>query len=135
MTRGAITGTTADGVYSQTEHGINVVVVDGAGVVGATNGVEALEHLNETEFDVVLMDAQMPVMDGLTATQMLRAGQSPNRMVPVVALTANARAEDRNACLEAGMTDFVSKPISAEALMGALVRAANYNAANQTAAE
>ena len=104
-------------------------------VCWATNGVEALEHLNETEFDVVLMDAQMPVMDGLTATQMLRAGQSPNRMVPVVALTANARAEDRNACLEAGMTDFVSKPISAEALMGALVRAANYNAANQTAAE
>ncbi|OYU69089.1 MAG: hybrid sensor histidine kinase/response regulator [Alphaproteobacteria bacterium PA2] len=101
----------------------------------ATNGVEALDLLGKSPFDVVLMDAQMPVMDGLTATRRLRAIEGPNRTVPVVALTANVGAADRNACLEAGMTDFVAKPISAESLMGALVRAANHPTAVHAAAE
>lgn len=101
----------------------------------ATNGVEALDLLGKSPFDVVLMDAQMPVMDGLTATRRLRAAEGLNRTVPVVALTANVGAADRNACLEAGMTDFVAKPISAESLMGALVRAANHQTAAHAAAE
>jgi len=101
----------------------------------ATNGVEALDLLGKAPFDVVLMDAQMPLMDGLTATRRLRAAEGLNRTVPVVALTANAGAADRTACLEAGMTDFVAKPISAKSLMGALVRAADHPTAAQTAAE
>lgn len=104
-------------------------------VAWATNGVEALDQLAGEPFDVVLMDAQMPIMDGLTATQKLRESGGPNQSVPVIALTANARAEDRRACLDAGMTDFVSKPISAAALMEALVRAASPADPGQAAAE
>ena len=89
----------------------------------ATNGVEALEAMALRAFDVVLMDVQMPVMDGLTATQRVRAGSGPNRDTPIIALTANARQEDRTQCMAAGMTDFVTKPISAESLANALIRA------------
>jgi two-component system, sensor histidine kinase len=88
----------------------------------ATNGVEALDLLAQDRFDVVLMDVQMPVMDGLTATRRLRARGGPNRDVPVLALTANAREEDRQACLAAGMDDFLTKPIRPDALLEALSR-------------
>ena len=89
----------------------------------ATNGVEALEAMELQAFDVVLMDVQMPIMDGMTATQRVREGHGLNRNTPIVALTANARKEDRDQCMAAGMTDFVTKPISAEALANALMRA------------
>jgi len=81
----------------------------GATVCSANNGEEALDLLRKGEFDCVLMDAQMPVMDGLEATRMIRA-DAILRHLPVIAMTANASGEERDRCLAAGMDDFISKP-------------------------
>lgn len=90
----------------------------------AAQGVAALQHLSQTRFDIVLMDWQMPEMDGLEATRRLRDGRAGNlnRGCPVVALTANAFAEDRSACLAAGMNDFVTKPVLASHLIATVER-------------
>ncbi|MBL8312299.1 MAG: response regulator [Rubrivivax sp.] len=91
----------------------------------AAGGVEALQVLAGAErIDMVLMDWQMPDMDGLQVTRRLRAGESgpAGVTVPIVALTANAFAEDRAACLEAGMNDFLSKPVLAAGLAAAVQR-------------
>jgi two-component system, sensor histidine kinase len=101
--------------------------------VWATNGVEALEAMELQAFDVVLMDVQMPIMDGMTATRRVRGGQGINRHTPIVALTANAREEDRALCMASGMTDFVAKPISAEALASALMRATQMDEVSEDA--
>jgi two-component system, sensor histidine kinase len=87
-------------------------------------GREALEALAREEFDVVLMDCNMPELDGLEATRRLRAGKSGARdaAIPVIALTANAMEGDREACLAAGMNDFLAKPVSIAALREALER-------------
>ncbi len=90
-------------------------------VTCATNGKLALEHLRHGVFDVVLMDMHMPEMDGLQATRQLRAMSLPFQPW-VIALTANAYAEDREACALAGMNDFLAKPISVAALRAALLR-------------
>ena len=83
-------------------------------VTVAANGREALEALAREHFDVVLMDCNMPELDGLEATRQLRAGVAGVRdaHVTVIALTANAMDGDREACLAAGMDDFLSKPVS-----------------------
>ncbi|MSU50910.1 MAG: PAS domain-containing hybrid sensor histidine kinase/response regulator [Opitutus sp.] len=85
----------------------------------AGDGAEALVVLAGRRFDLVLMDVQMPVLDGFAATRQLRAGEAGeiNRRVRVVALTANAANEDRDACLAAGMDDFLSKPIQRPRLL------------------
>ncbi len=83
----------------------------------AANGLEVLEALNRQPYDVVLMDVQMPEMDGLEATRRLRAMSLPVR---VIAMTANAMQGDREMCLAAGMDDYVSKPIRIEELVNAL---------------
>jgi two-component system sensor histidine kinase BarA len=90
----------------------------------ATNGTEALAKLRHEHFDAVLMDWQMPDMDGLEVTRHLRAGACGeiNRAVPVIALTANAFAEDRNACLAAGMNDFLTKPVQSQTLLQTVQR-------------
>jgi len=75
------------------------------------DGVEALEVLAKASFDIVWMDCQMPRMDGLTATRTLRAREHGPVRSYVVALTANAIAGDREACLEAGMDDYLAKPV------------------------
>lgn len=91
-------------------------------VIEAENGREALERLCEGVFDLVLMDLHMPVMDGLAATRAIRKSEAAWARVPVVALTAAASAEDRAASLDAGMNDFLSKPVKAAVLVEAIRR-------------
>ena len=87
----------------------------------ASNGAEALDALADGSFDLALMDVHMPVMDGLTATRAIRDGEhGSGRHLPIVALTAGATVEDREACLSAGMDNFVSKPFRAEDLYRAV---------------
>ena len=98
-----------------------------------SNGIEALQALCDADFDVVLMDCQMPEMDGFEATRRLRTspGLVRNRHVPVIALTANALATDREQCFAAGMNDFLSKPIDRRRLEEALLRATRTNESTQ----
>jgi len=97
----------------------------GHSVTVAANGRQALEALARSDFDVVLMDCNMPELDGLEATRQLRAGAAGVRdaHVAVIALTANAMDGDRERCLAAGMDDFLSKPVSVQALRQAIERA------------
>jgi CheY-like chemotaxis protein len=100
-------------------------------VVVAENGLEALRALEQGTFDVVLLDVQMPEMSGLEAAAWIRREESnSNHRVPIVALTANTTAEDRLACLHAGMDDVLPKPVSVPRLRETLARIA----ANTTAA-
>lgn len=94
----------------------------GGEVVWAGNGKEALDQLETGRFDVVLMDIQMPVMNGLEAVRALRKSDMKNRNIPVVAMTANAMMGDRETCLEAGMDDYVSKPIDPKQLYKVIAR-------------
>ncbi|MBB4843685.1 PAS domain S-box-containing protein [Paucibacter oligotrophus] len=87
----------------------------------AGDGCQALESLGKQRYDLVLMDMQMPVMDGVTATREIRRlGQHPH--LPILAMTANAMQADRDRCLDAGMNDFLSKPIEPSELWSALAR-------------
>ena len=99
-------------------------------VILANNGEEALEALEGRHFDVVLMDVQMPVMGGIEATQAIRAREARHswvvqgdwKPIPIIAMTAHAMQGDRQRCLDAGMDDYVSKPIDARALLAAIDR-------------
>ena len=95
----------------------------GCDAMHAGNGVEALDALEKQEFDVVLMDCQMPVMDGFIATRKLREREVARKLEPtrVVALTANALAGDREACLAAGMNDYLAKPFTLAQLRNILL--------------
>jgi two-component system sensor histidine kinase/response regulator len=95
--------------------------VAGAVVEIASNGREALEWLSRQRFDLVLMDVQMPEMDGHAATRALRADPA-HANLPVIAMTAHAMASDRELCLAAGMNDFVSKPFEPRELFAVLGR-------------
>jgi CheY-like chemotaxis protein len=88
----------------------------GAQVQVAGNGIAALEALRGTDFDLVLMDCQMPEMDGFEATKAIRSGSSGFADIPIIALTANALDGEKERCLAAGMDDYLAKPIKAEAL-------------------
>ena len=97
----------------------------GLDVVCAHNGEEALQAAQAEDFDLVLMDCQMPVMDGFAATAEIRrheqhAGHA--RMLPIVAITANALQGDREACLAAGMDDYLSKPFTQQDLASTIAR-------------
>jgi signal transduction histidine kinase/CheY-like chemotaxis protein len=80
-------------------------------VATAVSGREALSAWRKEEYDLILMDVQMPEIDGLTATRAIRQQEPAGRRIPIIALTAHARKEDQEECLAAGMDDFISKPI------------------------
>ncbi len=86
------------------------------------NGAEAVEALTRIRYDVVLMDCQMPEVDGYEATRLIRRRSDSIRSVPIIAMTANALSGDREECLEAGMDDYISKPIRVTDLLAALTR-------------
>ena len=88
------------------------------------DGSQAVEAARDGAFDLVLMDASMPVMDGLTATGIIRALPGAVSRVPIIALTANAMAGDREIYLAAGMNDYVSKPVDLDLLLAAIARQA-----------
>ena len=94
----------------------------GHSVAVANDGIEALEMLKNASYDLVMMDMQMPRMNGLDATRAIRAQGGAFADLPIVAMTANAFHSDRNLCLAAGMNDFVSKPIELDALVAAIRR-------------
>jgi two-component system sensor histidine kinase RpfC len=84
------------------------------------NGQLALERLRNKHYDIVFMDMHMPVMDGIAATRAWRAEEDSNSSIPIIALTANISEDDRLACLQAGMNEFLSKPVSPERIYNIL---------------
>jgi PAS domain S-box-containing protein len=90
----------------------------GMRVEAAANGAEVMEALREIPFDLVLMDVQMPVMDGLEAAKEIRSPESKvlNHEIPIIAMTAHALEGDKERCLKAGMNDYISKPVSLQKL-------------------
>ena len=92
----------------------------------AANGLEALAALRTRPFDLVFMDVRMPEMDGITATREIRKLEGPVAAIPIVAMSANAYDEDMRECLDAGMNDFISKPVKRERLAEVLNTMAKY---------
>jgi PAS domain S-box-containing protein len=90
----------------------------------AVDGLEALEALSRAGYDLVLMDCQMPLMDGFEATRRIRERERSERLgrIPIIAMTANAMAGDRERCIAAGMDDYLAKPVQQGDLLGALDR-------------
>jgi signal transduction histidine kinase/ActR/RegA family two-component response regulator len=102
-----------------------VLMQNGHSVATAANGVEALENVERLPFDVILMDVQMPQLDGLEATARIRRRESQTGgRVSIVALTAHAMKGDRERCLESGMDDYISKPVDMDQLLAMLGRIA-----------
>jgi two-component system, sensor histidine kinase and response regulator len=102
---------------------ISVALLAAAGLEAdtANDGAEALARVRSARYDLVLMDMQMPVMDGLEATRAIRE-LAPGRELPIVAMTANAFGEDRAACLAAGMNDYLAKPVEPTVMYATLLR-------------
>ena len=88
----------------------------------ASNGHEAVERSSTGDYAPILLDMQMPVMDGLEACRRIRHLQEARRRLPILAMTANAFAEDRERCLAAGMDDHIAKPVDPDALIATLWR-------------
>ena len=97
------------------------------------DGVLAVEAMKSSKYDLIFMDMRMPNMDGLEATRKIRAMDNVSKGLPIIALTANAFDDDRNACFDSGMNDFMTKPVSAEEL-SEMVRTWTKNKAKRDAA-
>lgn len=94
----------------------------------ANNGKEALDKFGTSKYDIILMDIQMPVMDGIIATKKIREiEQSTNTSTPIIAITANALAGDKEICLAAGMDEYISKPFQVEVLIQKITKLLNKN--------
>ena len=95
----------------------------------ANNGQEACDFYDAGGFDLILMDCQMPVLDGYSATRRIRDGEaSGSSRIPIIAMTAHAMQADRDRCIEAGMDDFVTKPAKPGELKAAIERCSQLNA-------
>jgi len=81
------------------------------------NGREAIKALEETDYHMILMDVQMPEMDGFETTRFIRQSQSGHERIPIIAMTAHAMKGDRELCIESGMDDYISKPIQMQTLI------------------
>lgn len=88
----------------------------------ANNGAEAVEAVATTPYDLVLMDMMMPEVDGLEATRQIRELPGPEHLIPIIALTANAIKTEQQRCLQAGMNDYLTKPIEKQNLLATIVR-------------
>ena len=112
---------------------VNLLEKNGYAVVAAADGQQALSLLDEGPCDLVLMDVQMPVMDGLETTRAIRRRErGTGKHVPIVAMTAHAMSSDRERCLEAGMDDYLSKPIRIADLLEAIEQHAGGTLAPQS---
>jgi len=129
-TRRALASFDADVLLAE-DHPVNLEIASailrslGCRVTAAANGQQAVHACAAESFDLILMDLQMPVMDGLTATSMIREAERSSgseRQVPIVALTANALKDDRDACFAAGMNDYLTKPVSRDQIAAVLKR-------------
>jgi signal transduction histidine kinase/DNA-binding response OmpR family regulator len=100
-----------------------ILAKTGAKVDTANDGREAVEAASSTQYDLILMDVHMPVMNGIEAAKAIRASAEPLRSVPIVALSASALPEERALCLSAGMDDFMSKPYRGDMLRGVIAKA------------
>ena len=92
----------------------------GCDIATAADGMQALKICEHTAFDLIFMDVRMPELDGRETTRRIRAGDGPNAVVPIIAVTADTSADDIAACTAAGMTYFVPKPITPPMLLGAI---------------
>ena len=124
MRRGALRILLAEDNVTNQQVAIGILRKLGLRADAVTNGAEAIASLESARYDLVLMDVQMPKMDGLEATARIRDPQSAvlNHRIPIIAMTAHAMQGDRQRCLDAGMDDYVTKPVSPQALADALTR-------------
>jgi CheY-like chemotaxis protein len=104
-----------------------MVAVDTLAMLGyqvdvARNGVEAIHLAGTRQYNAILMDCQMPRMDGFAATAEIRHSEKADKHIPIIAMTAGALAEDRQRCYAAGMDDYLAKPIDPDQLETALTR-------------
>jgi signal transduction histidine kinase/CheY-like chemotaxis protein len=117
------------------EFAVEILESLGCRVDVVENGRQAVEAVARTNYDLVLMDCQMPEMDGFAATRAIKAGNGSRTSPPIVALTAHALQGDREQCIAAGMDDYLSKPFTAQQLSGVLIRWLSSSAQSASASQ
>ncbi|WP_372845654.1 response regulator, partial [Pontiella sp.] len=94
-----------------------ILIKAGCQVDTAENGKDAIQQVRQKEYDVVLMDCQMPIMDGFEATRIIRNMRGSIANIPIIAITAHAMKDDKQKCIDGGMDDYISKPVNRQALI------------------